>query len=328
MRDAPMNPLIRDAASKLLRSAFSADPGKVFQDSFSSFTSQGAFFARSLESLISEVFEIKYPEFKWSQFIPVRSGVDEGAESFVYRIYDQSGLAEFVDDGADDLPEASLEGAEQIKPIRSLGAAFGWTIQDIRAAALGRVPLDRMKADTARRMIERKIEEIMATGDTARGIEGFVNNSLMTGVSPTTGTWTSATGEQILTDINKLVNQVVTDSKETFLPDTLLLPSNRFSLVATKPYSSQDPRSVLKAFLDNSPYIRTVESWHYLDSVGGAVRAIAYKRDPMVVDAVVPIPFEVLPMQAKNLRQVFPCHARVGGATVRYPVAVRYMDGI
>lgn len=295
-----------------------------------SFTGSGVFFARQLESVIAEVFEVQYPEFKYANFIPARSGVDAGAEAWTYRIYDVTGEATFIDDMAGDLPEVGLVGAEAIKPIRSIGASFGWSIQDVRAAALGRVPLDRMKPEAARKMIERKIESIFALGDTTRGIEGFVNNTLIDDVSPTTGSWSTATGEQILTDLNKLVNAVVTASKETFAPDTLLLPVSSFTLISAKPYSAQDSTSVLATFMKNTPYIRNVDCWHFLDTAdsGTDPRAIAYKRDPMVLDYVLPVPFEVLPPQPQNLRTSFPCHARVGGVTLRYPIGIAKMDGI
>ena len=54
---------------------------------------------------------------------------------------------------------------------------------------------------------------------------------------------------------------------------------------------------------------------------------VAYQRDPMVLQLEIPQEFEQFPPQARGLSFVVPCHARIGGVHMHYPLAVAYMDG-
>ena len=86
--------------------------------------------------------------------------------------------------------------------------------------------------------------------------------------------------------------------------------------------------TILRSFLANNPYIRNIDQWYRLDGAGagGKNRGIVYKRDPMVLEGVVPLDFEQLPPQARNLEFVVPCQARCGGVKIYQPSAMRYVD--
>jgi hypothetical protein len=177
------------------------------------------------------------------------------------------------------------------------------------------------------------IDEIGATGNTAHGLTGIANNANVSLISPATGTWSTATGEQILADMNKHVNSIVTATKEAFIPDTLLYDTTIYTLIATKRISTtgDTATTVLQAFLQSNPFITNIGSWHKLalaNAAGNGPRAIAYKRDPEVLTFEIPQEFEQFPPQAKNMAFQVPCHARTAGVIVYYPVAMAYMDGL
>ena len=55
-------------------------------------------------------------------------------------------------------------------------------------------------------------------------------------------------------------------------------------------------------------------------------------ESPLFVDEenmqlVVPMEFEQLPPQVVNMTFKIPCHIRVGGIRVSYPLSIRYLDG-
>ena len=77
--------------------------------------------------------------------------------------------------------------------------------------------------------------------------------------------------------------------------------------------------------------ITDVDFWHKLDladAAGTGPRMVTYQRDPEVLELVIPQEFEQFPPQARNLAFVVPCHARVGGVVVYYPLAIVYTDGL
>lgn len=290
-----------------------------------------AAFARQLEYIKTQTYDVVYLPLKARQFIPVDNSVPTGAESFTWRQWDWFGMAAILSNFADDLPKVDVIAFEKAQTIKSVGDSYSYTVQDVRAAMMAGTQLEVKKAQAARRAIENKIDALAAFGDSTAGLPGFVNAANVPLVSPTTGGWTTATPTQVMVDLNKLVNSIVTATGSSHIPDTLLLPVSRYSLLATTPFSVNDNRSILKVFLDNSPYIKNIDQWSVLDTGDAArtgPRAVAYLRSPEICGLVIPQEFEQFPAQPKNLSFEIPCHARIGGVSVHYPLGIAYMDSI
>lgn len=288
---------------------------------------------KQLEYVKAQTYDIVYPEMKARQLIPVNNDVDPGAETIVYRQWDDFGMAQIIANYADDLPLIDALVEEFSQRIHSLGAAYQWSIQDLRRSAMSGTSLDQRRARSARRAIEQQIENIAALGSAKAGLTGFAKHANIPLVSPDTGTWSGATGAQMIGDLNKLVRSVVTTNKETFLPDTVLLDVTLYNLIATTRISTTGDThtTVLQAFLQSQPYVKQVIPWHKLalaNAAGNGPRAICYKRDPEVLTLEIPQEFEQLPPQAKNMAFQVPVHARIGGVIVYYPIACAYMDGL
>lgn len=289
-----------------------------------------AFFTRQLETILAKTYDVIYPEFKARLFIPVSNEVDPGAESFTYRQFDQFGIAIILANYADDLPVVDVFGKEFTAPVRGMGAAYHFTVQDLRKSAMAGTDLDGKKAKAARRAIETLIDQIAATGNSAAGLKGFVNHASVPLVTPITGAWSnSTTAQQILDDLNKLVNSIIILTKEAIIPDTVILDNTSFQIAASKRVDTTNNKSVLVSFLENSPYIKNIDQWHRLNlanAAGNGRRIICYKRDAEILELIIPQEFEQFPPQAKNLQFIIPCHARIGGLSIRYPMGVAYMD--
>lgn len=306
----------------LLTMGYKADAGET------------AAFTRQLEYVKTKTYDIKYAALKARKFIPVDSSVPTGAESFVWRAWDWAGMADIISNYADDLPKVDAQAAEVVQIIKSLGASYGYTIQDLRASAFGGTQLDTKRASAARRSVENKIEQLAAKGNAAAGLPGFINNAnvpLLVAGGAIVGSWKTSTPSQVLADLNAIANSIVETTKEVHTPDTLILPTSRYSYVATTPMSVNDNRSILEVFLQNSPYIKYVDQWQFLDTgdaAGTGPRAICYERSNEVLELVIPQEFEQFPPQPQNLAFNIPCHARIGGVSIRYPLAIAYADGI
>lgn len=288
-----------------------------------------AFMARQLEQILSRTFDVKYPELKARKFIPLSNEVNSGAQSYTYRQWDEFGIAAIISNYADNLPMVDAFAKEFTAKVVSLGAAYHYSVQDIRSAAFAQVDLDSRRSMAARRAIETKIDQLAAIGDTSIGTKGFLNATNVPVVAVITGSWSDATtAQQILDDLNKLVNSVINLTKETIIPDTLILDTVSYQVANSKRTSDLDSRSVLKSFLENNEHIKNIDQWHRCStaSAGGGRRIVCYKRDPEVLELVIPQEYEQFPPQAENLKFKIPCHARMGGVSVRYPMGIAYMD--
>lgn len=288
------------------------------------------FFTRQLEHVQVEVVEDEFPELKAKQLIPLRGGVNPGAQSFTWRQWSRVGLAKMIANYATDLPDMKMYGTEATTSIRTIGDKYSYSTQDIRSAMMGNVPLDSMYARYAREAYERKVDSVLALGDSTRNVPGFLKNSAVPLVtSGITGNWDGSTPAQILADLYAFAFSVWNASKQIHSPATLLLGGKEYQIIASTPFSSQVPDTILEVFMRSSTMIREVIPWLACEGAaanGTDNRAVAYTRDPRYLGYIEPLPFQSLPPQAHGLEFEVPCEGRVGGTVIYRPLSMAYCD--
>lgn len=294
------------------------------------------FFARELEEIDSQLYDVKYAELEVFQLVSPKK-LDEAVEQYTYRQYDGRGVAKMTSNYADGSPRSDVSGAEFTSKVRSIRASYGYNIQEIRAARREGRPLENMRAIQCRRAVNEKINKVGLLGDAEHNLIGLFNQpNVQTYTVPATGTgstttWTTKTGEQILTDLYGIVDQVPDTTNEVEKVTRLLIPYNRYRLInSKKAYSDgSSAESVLKVFQRERPEV-TIRGALFLNTAGagGTARMIGYNPDPTYVELLLPIPFESFPPQLHGMEYVVECHARMGGVVNRYPLAMIYGDGI
>lgn len=294
-------------------------------------------FARQLEHFFSKVYDVKYPDSMGRSLVPVDTSVPTGARSHTYRQFDDVGEASLITDYANDLPTVEAYGKEYTEKVVPIGNAFFISIQDLRSAAMLGIDIDTRKAEGARKIMERKLDALIAVGDSSVSMKGVANNASVNTVSGLTGSWSTATAAQIQADLEKIAKTVFDQSKGVYgNPDTgtaltLAVGTAQYSLLATKRLDTFNMTTVLEYVKSGKiPFISDIKPWSRLDladAEGDGPRIIAMPQDPDVVSTIIPQDFEMLPMQPKALGYSVPCHMRWGGVVVRYPVGMVYADG-
>lgn len=298
----------------------------------------GIFFQRQLESVESTVYKFKKKELKYRALIPVSNRDNPGAETITYRMLDMVGAAIVIANYASDLPRADVLGKEFTQKVKSLGIAFGWNTQEIRAASLANVPLEMHKADAARRSIREKESNIAWNGDSDNGIQGFLDNPnvpILAAVDPGAGTdWASKTPDQIIADVSAMVTKVRTQSKGIHNADTLLLPIEQYNIIANTPRSATSDTTILEFITKpGNTYGLTLVDWlaDELDNAftgGTEDGAICYEKDAEVIELRIPLELELLAVQQKGLEFEVPGESRIGGVVIRYPLGCLFFTGI
>ena len=237
---------------------------------------QTMFFQRELEHIKSRTYDIRYAELKARSLIPVSGEAGPGAESITYYQYDMVGVAKIIANYATDLPRADVRGKKFTSPVESLGASYGYSVQDIRAAAKAGKPLEQRKANAARRSIEQQINTIALFGNADHNLPGFLNNenvpvaSVAADGTGSSTEWSTKTPDQVVRDMNALANGIVSTTKGAEVPTTLLLPLSQFTYIASTRMGDGSDTTILKFFLENSPFIREVDWVNELDEIGRA----------------------------------------------------------
>lgn len=297
---------------------------------------ESAFFQRELEFVKSNTYDVKYPELKARRLFPLNPEADPGATKITYQQYDQTGMAKIIANYADDLPRADVKGKEFSSPVKELGAAYGYTIKEIRSSTMVGKKLDQRRSNAARRAIAQAENKFAFIGDTATGLPGFLSNANVPTVTiPADGTgasklWTAKTPALILRDLNLLANSPAVNTKGVEVSDTILLPLEQFTYIASTPRSDNSDTTILKYFLANNPFIKQVEWVNELAGAGAGStdRAVAYRRDPMALTLEVPSDFEQLEPEKRNLEFIIDCIESFGGVIIYYPLSVAFGDGI
>jgi hypothetical protein len=307
-------------------------------------SNQNIFFSRQLEAIDDKDYETLFAGMLGRRYVPLIEGVPEWANVYTYRMYEMTGKAKIIGPGANDLPRVGVKATEASRVIKQIGTSYGWTVREIQQAAATGQPLDDLTVMAARSAAAREIDDLIAVGNSDFAIEGLLN---ITGVqidaagAKTGGgtTWlgAGATGDEILKDINTLIQNIRGALKQAdaqvpqFARFTVLVPSEQYSKIATTARTSTSDTTILKYALQNNPWIESIEEWFKCDNAaaGGVTdRMVAYPRDPLWGGCLVPQEFTALAPQEEGLNIVVPATASCGGVVVRYPVAMRYMDGV
>lgn len=296
------------------------------------------FFRRQLEYQKAQAYDVKYPTLTATTAFPVSTEAGPGAETIVYDQFDSVGVMKFIADYADDLPRSDVKGQQFSIIIQSLGGSYGWSIQEIRNAQFANRNLQGMRAMAARRSNDQMANRIGWFADgTAQwaGLRGILYDANITKSAAPTGTWSTATTDQIIADVNFTINNVpiITNGSEKI--DTLLLPIDQYSRISSTPRSVTSDTTILSFLQGVHPGV-TFDQIPELNNVtpnprtgtGSADVMLAYTRNPMNLTYEIPVIFEQFPAQERNLSFVVPTHSRNAGFNIYYPLSVHLVDGI
>lgn len=306
---------------------------------------QSAIFARELEFIMTTTYDKLYTKKKFALLIPISNEVDTGAETYTYESWDMVGIMKIIARYSDNLPRSDVFAKKFTHNIHSLGGSFGYTIQEVRATAMAGKPLNARKADTVRQADEQAINRIAWNGDADAGLLGMLSQpnvpaaTVPAGVTTTFVPWVGASSknaDEILTDLNNLVDDIVSISKEVHEANTVIMPIDQHSKLKSTPQGTGTDTTIMQYWLNAHPEIQLVERVVELNDVaplpsgggGPSDVAMAYDRDPNMLTLEIPQPFEMFAAQQTNLEFVVPAHSRIGSVVFYYPLSANIIEGI
>lgn len=320
--------------------AIMASPGTRFDSA----EDASVFFARELDFVKAQSYDVQYPELTALSLFPISSEADAGAETITYYTYDKTGLAKVISNYSTDLPRADVTGKPSYARIKSVGASYGYSAQEMRASRLAGKSLDSRKGESARFQIDNLTNKIAWAGDVESGLMGVLSTGQsipMYVIAPNSSNntkWAEKTADEILADVAGMEKQVARTTKNVERPDTLCLPADVYMDLATR--RIPDTNTTVLAFLqEHSPYIKnfvsaaeldadSVETNPYAAASNGSGVAFLFKNDVRKISLENPMPFYQYPLQVHNLETVIPCEARTAGVIVYYPMSALIAVGV
>lgn len=288
-----------------------------------------------IEATVNETI---YPDIQYPSLIPVDTSAHPFTQTVTYYSSDKFGAAKWINGNADDIPIAGNELAKHQTAVYTagIGYAFGW--EELGIAMKMGYNLQANDAMAARRAYEEFCDRVALFGDAEKGFQGLINNSAITPVAATNGSWNASatTEDEILMDVNNALLLTYNATKQALIADTLLLPINKMNYLATVRLGDTT-QTLLQFIRANNTYTAITGQQLKLAAVrgletagaGSTNRMIAYKRDPDTLKLHIPMPHRFLPVyQNGPLNWVVPGVFRMGGLDIRRTANVNYIDGI
>lgn len=294
-----------------------------------------------------QVYAIRYPDIQYARLIPVDTTAPEWVKSITFFSSDQVGQADWFHAAATDMRLADVERAKSEKGVEMAGIGYRYNLEEIgQAMMIPGTNLTVDRANAAKRASEEFIDSRLLRGDTTKNWTGLYNDAGVTvidavadgaGGDGSSPNWNDKTSDQIVRDINNALTMVYSQSTTVEMADTVLLPVEALTLIATRKNSVSTDISILEWIKKYNVYTQitgqplTIMAGRGLESAGdgGVGRMVVYRRDPQVLKAHIPMPHRFLPVwQTGPLTFDIPGIFRFGGLEIRLPKAVRYVDGI
>jgi hypothetical protein len=284
----------------------------------------------------ARVFETKYPAFDYAGLVPVNTDGDMWDIGTLVYSGDIAGAASYIAGKGFDIPNVGINFAQGTSAFHLAGAGYELSLQEVNRAARMNVQLDTRKASAARMVADKFVYDRVISGSTEKNTTGLINNASVPQANAPTGTWATATPAQMLADVNTGLNDVITNSKETALPNALLLPTSAF-LVANNTQLSNVDGSVLSFLKRNNSYTAItgqdldIRPNRELETAGasGTRRMVAYEKSPDNVEFFLPGPYEFLPaFPISSMSWRVDGIENVGQLEIYRPKAFSYRDGI
>ena len=332
---------MRALKNSAIPAAIMASPGTRFDSAEDAYM----FFARELDHVKAQSYDVQYPEFTALNLFPISSEADPGAETITYYTYDKSGLAKIIDNYSTDLPRADVKGKPSTALVKSIGDSYGYSAQEMRASRLAGKSLDVRKAESARYSIDHLTNKIAWCGDEESGLMGVLSEgqsiplyTIGAGSESSKTSWLEKTADEILYDVNGMQKQVAKMTKNVERPDTLCVPADVYMDISTR--RIPDTSTTVKAFLlEHAPYLKdiisapeldadSVDTNPYAKATGGQGVAFLFTNDARKLTLENPMPFYQYPLQVRNLETVIPCEARTAGVIVYYPLSCLIAVGV
>jgi len=294
-------------------------------------------FQRQLEDIESNIDREDLADLPFAdgRIVPLDIQNKEWALTTTYRRITKVGAFRLMRTYATDIPMINLLSEEFTQRIYSWIGGYFLSDDDIAASLhAGDISIEAEDVQGVAEAAHQQLNELIAFGDRSLGMTGFVNNPYaMYSFSPAR-LMAGTPAETCLAILNDGSTAIVEATQQIEKPDTLLLPVRQYNYLTTTKDSNgiggNIGWSILKQFLENSPYIKNVEPLNELAGAGvdGTDIAIFYCRKPAKVKAKIMYPMTWKDLQRKGMGYERPAKFKYAGISCRRPMSIHLVGGI
>ncbi len=294
-----------------------------------------AFFLSQLSQTEAKIYEAKYRNIVYQDFIPVDTSQPDWIDTVTYISYDAVTMGKFVGANAKDLPQSDINASKSTIQVFYGGNSYGYSLDELRKSQQLRIPVDTTKGRMSFRGFQEHAQRVAFFGDSDRSITGLFNNAKVQ-LGNSLLNFTTATGQEVISYMNALLITVWQNSAETHLANVFVLDSDNWAIISEKRMDSGTDTTVLEYFKTNNLYTAmtgaelTIKPNFEMKTAGnGSVpRMMAYEMNDDNLVMHMPMPWRSLAPQPDGLRVNVPAEYKFGGVEFRYPGSAAYHDNV
>lgn len=328
---------VKDAARRLIRRDVRTHDGGLMTFDQATVDSSGVFLVGELERLDQQL-HMPLADVTWSRDIDLRTDVSIADEKSSYTnssFAQAQGIAgsnkAWINKESSAIVGVSLDIGKTLQPLELWAVQLSWTLPELASAqALGR-PVDEQKYQAMLLKHEMDCDEQVYVGDTALGMNGLLNHSLLANTgNAVTGQWGTATPAQILADVNSLLTSVWQTAAWAVIPNRLLITPTAMGILVSTLISSAGNISILDFLLKNNLSTQNGKKLEIYPTkwcigtnngntlgVAATDSMFAYIKDPRRVRWPM-VPLQRTPVEYRDLRQLTTYYGRLGAVEMVY----------
>jgi hypothetical protein len=316
--------------------AYALGRTSLFQDaSFFQDSSQAlAFLTGQLEFVETQIYQKKRAPLDYEALLPISTSAGQWATSVTYRMKDFAGQGQRHSGKGGDIPRVDVWYSEKTIPVVSAAIGYAYTFDELRMSAQLNLAIDRDRAEAAFYAYRAHLNQVGLFGE--KELTGLFNSPFVPQVQAGVGSWTTATPEQVLKELNEAITQVWTQTKRNSTPNTIILPGAHYAHLASTPRSKGSDKTILQYVRENN--IAKAEKNIDIDFRGGldldragqnqSTRMMVYEKDKVNLAFHIPMPLMFHAPEQRGLELLVNGEYKYSGVEFRYPKSALYIDGI
>ncbi len=307
--------------------------------------SNGVFTEQATTAVLSEVFRKKYEQHKWvgGGLIAIDTSAGPGALAVAWDDvgYTDDGDDGFISDISTDIATIDVNLERKSNTVHTIARSYCYSDIEMNAARAGNYDPIVDKASRTREAWELNLNNAIRFGVPSIGFDGFFRNPSLTPVTALTGTWATATADEIIADFAEAITQIRTSTSGVSEPDTVVFDLTTWTILEQKQKSVASDKNVLQWLRENYPFIRTW-TWDFglrgqgdggtVDDKGrysgGSNCMMMYKNDRTVLRALLPMAMTPKGPQEQGLSWKTIFWGRFAGLAIPRPKEIVRLEGL
>ncbi len=289
------------------------------------------------------LYETKKEELAARQIARVNSNYPAYAEEIGYQWYSREGSAKILAAGASakDVPFVDENGGTNTAKVYTIATGLRYKKSERMAYqaknAQGKGPsvnIDTLRVGVARRFVAEKENDLFFNGDSKYSIKGLlnhtgINTAVVTGTDASSKKWANKTAKLILEDLLAGVSKVEEDG---WFKAKILIISPQSMNTLRKPYSDENPMTVLKWLMEQGMYFERIVTSRRMRSANNALKKECFAildNNPEVIELALPQDIELgQPEYDILMNSEQAITERTAGCIIRHPSAIYVGTGI